>query len=389
MAKAAGKRLLAYSDSLIASAAYALAASAEEIVVSGTACVGSIGVIEALVDATAADEAMGLRWTLVTSGKLKGTGNPHATLSEEGKAEVQQHVDDMAGEFFAWVKEARGFDPAPLEAAVFVGRRAIVAQLADRILPWDEFLQEAKAAPQEGPSSSGATQGGMTLKAESDAEAAKKYLKKMAESEDEVEAKRAKRALEAFDNDEKKDEAEAEDEPKKDDEKDDEKDKKEAKAEDDKKEASAEDKDKEAKATMSLAAQVQAQAQELAQLKAIAAKAAKAEEAAKREAIFAARPDVTPDLKKSLAELPLERVQTILDTIPKGKVAAGTFARPSVQSGAGSQLPGPSMSGDELSVRMGLVKSVNGGSTFETNRLTLGVPQLDPKALEALSKEGN
>lgn len=376
VAREAGKRLVAFSDSLVASAAYAVACAADEIVISATACAGSIGVIEALVDVTAADAAQGIQWTLVTSGALKGTGNPHATLSDEGRAEVQQHVDDMAAEFFAWVREARGFDPQPLEAAVFVGRRAVTAQVADRVLPWDLLLEELKRAPQ-GDAEAGATSAGAMLKASDSADEARKYLKKMADSEDADEAKKAKRALEALDADDSdgdgdgdKDEKKAEDDA---DEKKAEDEGEEKKAEAGKK-ADAEDAEDEAeaRATSSLAAQVHAANQKIAALEEANAKA-------ERNAIFAARPDLSPDLVKTLSDLPVSRVKAIVATIPKGKAAARA-----AQDSAGSQLPGPTQPSDELSIRMGLVKPVHNGVTLDGNRMTLGAPVLDPQAMQAL-----
>lgn len=376
VAAANGKRLLAYTDGVMASAAYALGCAAEEITISATACIGSIGVIEALVDITEADRAQGIQWTLVTSGKLKGTGNPHATLSDAGAAEVQQHVDDMAAEFFEWVQEARGFDPAPLEAAVRVGKRAIGDKLADKVASWSDFLTYASQEPAKVEAAPlGATVPAMSLKAESDAEAAKKYLKKMAESEDEVESKRAKRALDAMDSEDPdkdgdKDKASAEDEEKK------------ASAEDEEKKDKAEDdKDAEAKANASLAKSLAAASQRIATLEATAAKAAKAEESAKRDAIFAARPDLSPELRESLKDLPAARVKAIVDGIPKGKFAAGTPAARPAQDSAGAQAPGLGASMlDDMSVRMGLVKTKSSGVAWDGVRFQLGVPEIVPAA---------
>src|SRR6478752_7118272 len=75
IATAAKKRLIAYSDACCCSAAYALACSADEIVIADTAVIGSIGVIAMLVDATRLDNAMGLGYSVIKSGARKADGN--------------------------------------------------------------------------------------------------------------------------------------------------------------------------------------------------------------------------------------------------------------------------------------------------------------------------
>lgn len=146
-------------------------------------------------------------------------------------------------------------------------------------------------------------------------------LKKAADEGDE----KAKRALKAYDEEEKP-KAEAEDDDEKAKTAEDEKD--EAKAEDeaDDKDAKAEDDDEKKKeearagssATAAASASVEtdlaATVQRMnAELESFKAKAA----AQERAEFMATRPDLAPDLVKSLAKLPLERAKEIVATIPK------------------------------------------------------------------------
>ncbi len=143
LAAQAGKRLIAYVDETAASAAYALACACEAIYLPTTGQVGSVGVVEALVDATGNDGINGLKWTLVASGARKVDGNPHVPLSPETTAVVQHVVDSLAQVFFGMVAEARKVEPAAvqlLQAGMFRGPDAVAAKLADGVMSWVDLL---------------------------------------------------------------------------------------------------------------------------------------------------------------------------------------------------------------------------------------------------------
>ena len=144
-AAARGKRVTAYVDGQACSAAYALACAATKIVVPPSGFVGSIGVIAARVDQTAADQAFGVKFAFVTSGKRKADGNPHKPMDAEELASEQETVDSLAALFFDWVRETRTVDAAPLEARVFHGRTAVEKGLADQVATFDEMLASLAA----------------------------------------------------------------------------------------------------------------------------------------------------------------------------------------------------------------------------------------------------
>lgn len=143
MAKAAGKRLIAYVDECAASAAYALACAADSIYLPASAGVGSIGVIQCAFDETAADAKNGVKVAVVTSGARKADGNPHVALTPECTAEMQRTVDALAAVFFGHVAAARKLTPEVVQstqAAMFRGQDAVNAKLANDVMSWDQLL---------------------------------------------------------------------------------------------------------------------------------------------------------------------------------------------------------------------------------------------------------
>lgn len=148
--KAAGVLHIAYVGSQCCSAAYGLACGADLIVAPSTSSSGSIGVIEALQDATRQATLMGLKFTLVTSGARKTDGNPMAGTTPEAIEARQTHVDDLALEFFEWVAQNRkGLtveSVRALEAGSFAGKRAKALGLVDRVQDLEALKKELAQA---------------------------------------------------------------------------------------------------------------------------------------------------------------------------------------------------------------------------------------------------
>ena len=140
--EASGIPVYAYADELIASAAYALACVADEIITPASGIVGSIGVIALLCDQVEADKKAGLNFVTITSGARKDDGHPHTSISEDAIAAEAKRVDALAEQFFDLVRRARGFDPAPLEAGVFTGDEAVDVGVADYVMGWDDVVAQ-------------------------------------------------------------------------------------------------------------------------------------------------------------------------------------------------------------------------------------------------------
>ena len=131
-----GKPLWAVASEAALSAAYAIASSAERLYVTRTGEVGSIGVVAAHVDESAADAMAGQKWTLIQAGAKKTLGNSHEPLAPGAFAEIQTDVEALYADFVALVSANRRIGHETVrstEAAIYRGPRALAAGLSDRI----------------------------------------------------------------------------------------------------------------------------------------------------------------------------------------------------------------------------------------------------------------
>lgn len=145
-AAGASKTIVAIADPVAASAAYWLAAQAKEVFVTPSGMAGSIGVIMEHVDESAADEAEGMKTTLITAGEYKGEGHPGMPLTDDAKGNLQSIVDSYYGAFVADVAKGRGVSEAKVKADFGKGRMmtadvAKSAGLVDGIRTLDSVLR--------------------------------------------------------------------------------------------------------------------------------------------------------------------------------------------------------------------------------------------------------
>jgi ClpP class serine protease len=127
----------AYINSLAASAAYAIAAGAKEIVIPPSGTVGSIGVVWMHLDRSQQVKDRGVKPTLLTAGAFKADGSPYGPLEPEARARIQASIDDTYSLFVESVGKHRpklSADGArQTEAGVYIGKKAVEAGLADRV----------------------------------------------------------------------------------------------------------------------------------------------------------------------------------------------------------------------------------------------------------------
>jgi signal peptide peptidase SppA len=159
----ARKPIVAYVRDLGASAAYWLAAAADEVAVASTALVGSIGVIGTVADPTKQS---------ARSIEFISSQSPHKRpdpTTQAGGARIQARVDDLAAIFIADVARYRGVTPATVasdfgQGDVLVGQAAVDAGLADRVGSFEDEvrrLQQRAREPRHGGTSGRmAAQGG-------------------------------------------------------------------------------------------------------------------------------------------------------------------------------------------------------------------------------------
>ena len=140
------KPIVAIANTDAASAAYWIASQADELVVTPSGLVGSIGVYAAHEDISAQQEMEGVSTTLISAGKFKVENSPFAPLSEEARAAIQGRVDAFYVMFVADVAAGRGVTEAAVrdgfgQGRVVTAKDALAAGMVDRVGTFDETLR--------------------------------------------------------------------------------------------------------------------------------------------------------------------------------------------------------------------------------------------------------
>jgi signal peptide peptidase SppA len=134
----AQKPIVAVANTQADSAAYWLASQADEVVVTPSGDVGSIGVYNVHKDLSEAHAMRGIQPTIISAGKYKVEGNPYQALDPTAQAAIQADVDDYYGMFTADVAKGRGVAQSDVQSGFGEGRslhakQAVRAGLADRV----------------------------------------------------------------------------------------------------------------------------------------------------------------------------------------------------------------------------------------------------------------
>ncbi len=125
--------VVAHTDSLMASAAYWIAAPSAMIVATESAQVGSIGVYSAFLDQSRAYEMEGFKTELFKTGEFKGMGMPGLPLTDAQRDHMQSTVDAIFDDFKAVVSEHRTVTLDAMQGQTFRGKDAISAGLIDEV----------------------------------------------------------------------------------------------------------------------------------------------------------------------------------------------------------------------------------------------------------------
>jgi len=139
------KPIVAIANTCAASAAYWIASACDEIVVSPSGEVGSVGVYCAHQDLSGALEQAGRKVTLISAGKFKVEGNPFEPLSAEALAAIQADVDEFYGMFTAAVAKGRGVAVSDVvdgfgQGRMVLARTAVKEGMADRVGTFDDTV---------------------------------------------------------------------------------------------------------------------------------------------------------------------------------------------------------------------------------------------------------
>ncbi|GLK67016.1 signal peptide peptidase SppA [Hansschlegelia plantiphila] len=147
------KPIVAQVNSTAASGAYWLACAADEIVVTPSGEVGSIGVYSMHRDLSVAADREGVKFTFISAGKYKVEGNCYEPLGDEAAAAIQRTVDGYYGDFLNGVARGRGVKASVVRESFGEGRMerakdAVRLGMADRVGTMDDTLRRlARAKP--------------------------------------------------------------------------------------------------------------------------------------------------------------------------------------------------------------------------------------------------
>lgn len=147
----AKKRTVALVNGMAASAGYAIASAANEIVTTETGVSGSIGVVLLHADFSRQLDREGITPSLIHAGAHKVDGNPFEPLSEDVRADLQAEVNAFYESFLQTVSKGRGarlsIDAArKTEARTMIGEEAVKAGLADRVGTFETVLADLTRA---------------------------------------------------------------------------------------------------------------------------------------------------------------------------------------------------------------------------------------------------
>ena len=147
---AAEKPVIAAGDGRMASAAYGLSSGATRIVASETGMTGSIGTLWVHQDHSRRLDKAGVKVTLIHVGARKVEGNPFEPLPEAVRTSIMGELGKLQSMFVGAVAEGRRMlrrdAIEATEAAVYLGRDAVDAGLADAVGTVDDAVGEAESA---------------------------------------------------------------------------------------------------------------------------------------------------------------------------------------------------------------------------------------------------
>ncbi|GEQ77412.1 hypothetical protein CTTA_4417 [Comamonas testosteroni] len=142
------KPIVAVADGMAASAAYLAASAADEVVLTTTSYVGSIGVVMRHVDYSRALANEGINVSHIFAGEHKVDGNPYQPLPTSVREHLQADIEGLYQMFVQAVARHRGMTEQAVRdtrAAVYRGVAGVAARLADRIGTADAVIADLSA----------------------------------------------------------------------------------------------------------------------------------------------------------------------------------------------------------------------------------------------------
>jgi protease IV len=145
-----GKKVYAVVEETCASAAYYIAAAADDIYVDKASLVGSIGVLMDGFGFTGLMDKLGVERRLMTAGANKAMLDPFSPQDETQKAYIQAMLGEIHTQFISVVKKGRGTrlkeTPDTFSGLVWNGQQAVAMGLADGLGNLDHVAREVVKA---------------------------------------------------------------------------------------------------------------------------------------------------------------------------------------------------------------------------------------------------
>ncbi|MCX5851845.1 MAG: signal peptide peptidase SppA [Deltaproteobacteria bacterium] len=141
------KKVVASMGSVAASGGYYIACAADRIVANPGSITGSIGVIIYFSQFDELLKKIGLKATVIKSGRYKDTGSPFRTMTPEEERLMQGVIDDIYDQFIEMVASRRKIPKEKLaavaDAQIVTGRQALALGLVDELGTLDDAIDVA------------------------------------------------------------------------------------------------------------------------------------------------------------------------------------------------------------------------------------------------------
>ncbi len=144
---AAKKKIIVSMGSLAASGGYYISAPATLIYANPGTITASIGVIIKLSNIEALMDKIGIKATVIKTGKFKDSGSPARALTEEDRAMFQAVIDSTHTQFIRAVAAGRKLPESEVrkiaDGRVLSGEQALACKLVDRLGTFQDAIEEA------------------------------------------------------------------------------------------------------------------------------------------------------------------------------------------------------------------------------------------------------
>ena len=139
------KPVYAFSCGQMCSAAYWIGSQARAVYATPSAQVGSIGVVQAVIDDSAALASEGIKVEVFSVGKYKAMGAPGTPLTDDQRGLIRSNLEETARDFHAAVlARGRSIPPEAMEGQTFSGRQAQRMNLAGLVPDRAEAMRRLK-----------------------------------------------------------------------------------------------------------------------------------------------------------------------------------------------------------------------------------------------------